>query len=392
MSALVSNNSTGAAELIDIEALLAPIPGENPAGENLQYAGLYDEVRKERRADEDFAQGDWRKTDTKSANWNQVVKLTTEAIFTTTKDLQAGAWLTEALVRLHGFVGLREGLKFMRGLHERFWDHVYPETDEDGLEARANSLAWFSNQLARSIKEVSITNTRGEENYSYFQWKESEEFDIPENLDSLDTETQERVNELKQRAATEGKITGEDWRKAKQKTRRAFYEETYAGLNACWDELQALDREMDEKFGRETPGLGELSKSLHEVRSLVEKLVKEKRVLEPDQPQFDDVREAAVVGEDGNGEVSQIRSSTGSVRSRQEGFRRLAEVSEYFRRTEPHSPVSYLVQRALKWGQMPLEAWLEDVIKEAGVLDNLRETLGLKTLSEGTNDDSDGES
>src|SRR4030095_13402926 len=133
MSAVVSNSST-TGELIDIEALLTPIPGDNPAGENLQYAGLYDEVRNERRADENIAQGEWRRTDTKSANWNQVIKLTTEAISTTTKDLQAGAWLTEALVKLHGVTGLRTGLKIMRGLHERFWDNVYPEADEDGFE------------------------------------------------------------------------------------------------------------------------------------------------------------------------------------------------------------------------------------------------------------------
>jgi len=373
-------------DVVDIEALLAPIAGENPAGENLQYAGLYDEVRKERRADEDFAQGEWRKSDTKSANWNQVAKLTTEAISTSTKDLQAAAWLTEALLKLHGFTGLRTGLKLMRGLHERFWDYVYPEADEDGFEGRANSLAWLSTQLARSVKDVPITNAPGRSNCSYLQWIESQEFDIPENLDALDADTQERINELKQRAATEGKTTGEDWRKAKQGTRRAFYEEIHTTLNECWEELQALDREMDEKFGRETPGLGELTKSLDEVRTQVEKLVKEKRILEPDEPGSEEQSQETDNGGQGNGEPSRFGSSSGPIKSRQDAFRRLAEVSEYFRRNEPHSPVSYLVERAVRWGRMPLESWLEDVIKEVGVLDNLRETLGLKTSSNGNTD------
>ena len=388
MSAVVSNSSI-AQELIDIEALLTSIPGDNPAGENLQYAGLYDEVRKERRADEDIAQGEWRKTDTKSANWNQVINLTTEAISTSTKDLQVAAWLTEALVKLHGFDGLRDGLKFVRGLHERFWEHVYPEADEDGFEARANSLAWLSNQVARSIKEVPITGAQGRENYSYFQWQQSEEFDIPENVEALDAEAQERINELRQQALAEGKITTEDWRKAKQNTRRAFCEVTYSSLNECREELQALDREMDEKFGRETPGLGELTKSLDEVRSLVEKLVKEKRILEPDATADEDSEaDYPATQENNNGTLA--GSATGPIRSRQEGFRRLIEVSEYFRRTEPHSPVSYLVERAVRWGRMPLESWLADVIKEAGVLDNLRETLGLKTFSN-NNDETSSE-
>jgi hypothetical protein len=39
--------------------------------------------------------------------------------------------------------------------------------------------------------------------------------------------------------------------------------------------------------------------------------------------------------------------------SRADALRRLAAVAAYFRRTEPHSPVSYLVQRAVRWGEMP---------------------------------------
>ena len=46
-------------------------------------------------------------------------------------------------------------------------------------------------------------------------------------------------------------------------------------------------------------------------------------------------------------------------------------------KSEPHSPVSYLVQRAVKWGNMPLDSWLQEVIKDEIVLANLRETLGV---------------
>lgn len=63
---------------------------------------------------------------------------------------------------------------------------------------------------------------------------------------------------------------------------------------------------------------------------------------------------------------------------RPDALRRLAGVAEFFRRTEPHSPVSYLVQRAILWGEMPLESWLEEVINNEDVLGRVRETLGLK--------------
>ena len=380
MSAVAQATSPASpAAVIDVEALLAPVVGENPAGESLQYAGLYDEVRKERRADEDLAQGEWKKSNTKSADWGEVVRLTTDALAGRTKDLQVGAWLAEALVKLHGFTGLRDGLRLVRGLHERFWEHVYPEVDEDGLEGRANSLAWLSGQLARTIKAVPFTGAPG---YSFLQWLESQEFDTPESLDGLDAETAARFEELRRRAEAEGRTTGEAWLKAKNATRRAFYEETYALLGECWAELEALDRVMDERFGRETPGLGDLTKSLDEVRTFVEKIVREKRLLEPDPAEEPD----AEAGGEADGDAGDGREATagtkGPIRTRQDAFKRLAEVSEYFRRTEPHSPVAYLVRRAIKWGEMPLEVWLEDVIKEAGVLDGLRETLGLGTTSE----------
>jgi type VI secretion system protein ImpA len=68
-------------------------------------------------------------------------------------------------------------------------------------------------------------------------------------------------------------------------------------------------------------------------------------------------------------------------RDRSEALRRLAAVAEFFRKTEPHSPISYLVQRAARWGEMPLEEWLREVIKDDVVLGGVRETLGIKEAS-----------
>ncbi len=70
---------------------------------------------------------------------------------------------------------------------------------------------------------------------------------------------------------------------------------------------------------------------------------------------------------------------TGAIQNRQDALKRLSEVAEYFRKSEPHSPVSYLVNRAVKWGEMPLESWLQDVIKDEAVIFQLRETLGINT-------------
>jgi type VI secretion system protein ImpA len=80
-----------------------------------------------------------------------------------------------------------------------------------------------------------------------------------------------------------------------------------------------------------------------------------------------------------NGGGQGLGVASGAVRSRQEALKRLEEVARYFRQTEPHSPVAFLVQRAVKWGNMDLNGWLDDVIKDQAVLSQLRETLGLQS-------------
>jgi type VI secretion system protein ImpA len=376
MSESSSQESTPA--VVDVEALLAPIEGENPVGPNLQYEGLHDELREARRAEDTLEQGDWVR-EPKAADWEQVESTAIEALKSRTKDLQVCSWLSEALVKRHGFVGLRDSLAVMRGLHERFWENVWPEIDEGDLEARANALAWMDRTLADAIKGVPITKSSGGESYTFLDWGDAQRFNIPTNLDEMSAEERAKFDELRATAEEENKVTGEKFRTAKFATSRKFYEEVFRTLNECWTEFQSLDRVMDEKFVRETPGLGALKKSLEGIRDTVEKIVKEKRELEPDPISPGEAGEEGL-SEAGTGGASGM--SSGPVRSRQEALNRLSEVAEYFRRSEPHSPVAYLVQRAIDWGHMPLDLWLENVIKDPGVLASLRDTLGLRS-SEG---------
>ncbi len=362
-----------AAAVIDVEALLVPVAGENPAGENLQYSGLHDEIREARRAEEALEQGDWQR-ELKTADWDRVLQLCRDALSQKTKDLQVAAWLTEALVQKGGLAGLRDGLRIARGLHEKYWDAVYPPVEDGDLEARANSLAWLDRQAAAAFQAVPLTKAPGA-SYSFVQMEDAKKLELPANAASLSAEALAALNQERERAASEGRITLETFTKARNATKRAFYEETASLLAECREEFKALDKVMDEKFGRETPGLGELRKSLERVGAWIDKTVKEKRVEEPDPT------EAGAEAAEGEGAAAGPGAATGPVKTRQDALRRLAEVADYFRRTEPHSPVSYLVQRAITWGQMPLDAWLTDVIKDGALLESIRETLGLNRQS-----------
>jgi len=356
--------------VLDLEVLLAPIAGENPCGENLQYSGLHDEIREARRAEDDVAQGDWVR-ELKTADWDRAFELAKESLSERTKDLQIAAWLAEAAVSLKGFPGLRDSLRLADGLlrNDAFWEKLYPEIDEgNDLEARANALAWLDRQAALALRKIELTKRPGA-NYNFLQHEEAKAYDFPADTSKLSPEALQQLEEKRARAQAEAKVTSEDIRKARSDTRRAFYEELFADVDACWTALKSLDGAMDARFERQTPGLGDLMKSLDGVRTLVEATVREKRIQEPD---------AAELAGAAAGEGGAAGGSGGPIKAREQALAQLGQVADYFRRTEPHSPVSYLVQRAISWGQMPLDTWLTDVIKDNNVLAHLRETLGLK--------------
>ncbi len=356
--------------VVDIDALLAPIPGDNPAGESQKYTGVYDEIREARRADDQLAQGDWVR-EPKAADWERTAEIAIDALTNRTKDFQICAWMSEALVKLYGADGLRDGLKVMLGLHRNFWEQAYPENDEGDLEGRANAISLMDRQAALALRESPLTGGVG---YSYIDWETSQAFNVGPDVPS------EQAEERRARAAEEGKTTSDDWLKAKQATPRAFYEKLYASLSDAWETFRALDQLTGDLYGNQAPSMGELKKAIDDVRTQVEKIVKEKRALEPDASDAQAGADGAGAATDSNGHApggAAHISVTGPIRSRQEAISRLGEVASFFRQTEPHSPVAYLVERAVKWCQMPLDAWLASVIKDPGVLDSIRETLGV---------------
>src|SRR5580658_2896461 len=83
------------------EDLLTPIAGENPAGQDLYYDKVFDQIKEARREEEDdLPAGDWGRSQVKKADHRAVIKLAGEALATRTKDLRLAGWLIEAQLRI----------------------------------------------------------------------------------------------------------------------------------------------------------------------------------------------------------------------------------------------------------------------------------------------------
>ncbi len=63
--------------------------------------------------------------------------------------------------------------------------------------------------------------------------------------------------------------------------------------------------------------------------------------------------------------------------SRDEAFRWLEAAADYLLAAEPHSPVPYLVRRAVAWGRLPLPQLMKEYQRSGYDLGALHNVLGL---------------
>jgi type VI secretion system protein ImpA len=344
--------------VINVDDCLQPIPGENPSGRNLAYEPAYDELREARRAEDDTLQGDWQRR-AKAADWDRVIELGTELLQAQTKDLQIAAWVTEALGRRSAFGGLRDGFLVMLGIQEQFWDTYYPEIDDGDLESRSGPFIFLDSVVTPLIRSIPLTRGFGGEQYSYFRWQESRATDnaglkSPEMMDAL---------------IAEGKITGQQFDDAVAQTPRPFYESLVEDLRQCIEALKALDESMDKRLGRDSPGVVSVRKALNDCRTILEPILNSKRLQEPgpedetESVDESDVSEAAETEDSYDGEELRVvaprrrtkptaRSSGGPISSVADAQQRILEATAYLREHDPISPIPFLVNRALRMGEL----------------------------------------
>lgn len=67
----------------------------------------------------------------------------------------------------------------------------------------------------------------------------------------------------------------------------------------------------------------------------------------------------------------------GMPSSREQAYRHLAQIADYLARTEPHSPVPYVIRRAVEWGNQPLGELLDELISADAESRRLWKLLGV---------------
>lgn len=351
--------------MLNFYPLLTPISISNPAGADATFSVVVDSISKARQFDDpSLDQGEWV-TDVKEADWNVVYEKCHELLATQSKDLKIASWLMEAATKIDHFEGMAAGFELVTRLCDEFWDCLYPLGSDGNFDQRAGNIRWLVTRSVQLAKEVPLTEGRG----SQYSW-----IDFETARSRLNTAAKQGMP----MAEIDGQPTPATMEAARLKSTKAFYESSINSLIHCLDMVANMETLMDSNLGADGPSFSPLKDILDTILKTVKRYgadvgLKAVGLAAPQSDHGADGSLAHSIQEHQQSNFSRV------IRTRQDALDQLREIADFFRATEPHSPVAYLADKAASWGDLPLHSWLKTVVKDPNSLAFVEEMLGVST-------------
>jgi type VI secretion system protein ImpA len=360
---------------IDLVTLLKPFEGDSSAGadprEDFSPQAPYRALRTARnaaRTTERAADADPNAEQSPPPEWRSVRQLGVKLLAETCKDLEVAAWLTEALVRAEGLAGLTAGAQLIAGLVRGFWDQgLLPPIDQEGISARVSPVEGLSGAtgdgtIVQPLRKLVLFSRPDGTPVPLYGFEQSVK---------LRGETD--ANRVKQRVAA-GVVPFEemerDARVAGAAVFAALRTEARAAL-AAWQDMSAV---FDTAAGIDGP-------STTRVRGVLESILEiAARFAPPEAAAPEAAPDDAVVMDDAEGAPAApgAKAAHAAPQNREDMLRELGRIADFFRRTEPHSPLSYTLDEAVRRGRMSLPDLLEELVPDANARGAILTQLGIK--------------
>jgi type VI secretion system protein ImpA len=354
--------------------LLAPIPGDDPVGPDLKWSNEFSEIERT------FSQGQDAIPATKppgfpggdaEEHFGRLMDLAWEFLETQSKDLRVASYLTAALLRMgmgpeddpfpaRCFAGLSFGLELLQGLMETYWDTLYP-----GIPSRAAALdALGTGGLPIAVRMVPLTEW-GHTYFHHRDWAKGGKLDKgPPDPDTL---------------------WAGNFQAGFDETDRDFYLALDREVKGSLERLEALEGFCKERFsaaGETPPRFGDLRQALQNMVSATEDLLEKKPAPASQAPPAPESApgEGGPVAVEASGEASTVQeapvgqatpaaapsvapqeapaparpaSSAGvDLRDPRQAPAAVAAAARVLREEDPRNPVSYLLLRGLRWGEL----------------------------------------
>lgn len=373
----------------NIDTLIAPIDGSHHGvGEDLIFDPRIDAIVAARQEDDPLlAQGNWV-TELKVADWDFVKNQCAELLSHTSKDMKLALWYVDALSHTDHLAGISQGLSLLQTLNDDYWLTMYPPLDgeEESMDIRAGLLSWFVKALTDDIKQLSLADTKVE-NYDYNYY-----------LTARDHDKQRQQNPDSE---TSNQLTLSDYNHAIKNSNETWQKALMSNLNKVTEQWQALTDQLNDLMGMDAPVFAPVT----------DLLIALKQHLHPLLPEYADttnsisqegVADTVNSTDDHESTKSNGNKSLASTKNvtltdfnpsnrdhqsnRRQALKLLAQIQEYFATNEPHSPVTFLLGRAIDWADMPLDQWLAHIIKNEDQLSMISDMVGIQPKRQSSDD------
>ncbi len=346
-------------DIYDLETLEAPITLDNPCGTdpridyslNSKYLKLKDdrsEARKiERQIDMD-GEGP-----SPLSFWSTALETGQEILANEAKDIEVAAWVAEASLRVHGLAGFSQSLLLGANLIDRYWDEIFPLPEDDDPDVRIAPFAGLNglnddSPVIQCIRRVSLVEASG----PYSLWEYQKALELENILDQS----------VKEERIGSGEITLDEFTQAVSSTSTEFYRDLIDSIHSVRENLDRLYNAYYQRVGADAPPAGGIRQALEEIEETLNIVARNKI-------------DAFEAGDDGSDsslsnqkqekfyEASEATQSK-IISGREDALSQLLSIAKFFRKHEPHSPISYVLEELVRRGRMSLPELLEELISD----------------------------
>lgn len=306
-------------------------------------------------------------------SWKRLSDQLCETFQKQTKDIELLSWLMVSQLYLDDtLIGFKNTLDLLNTLLTEHFDELNPVIPEASIKAQDEAgklresldfkMAAFSQMVGigenDSILYAPMSQVRLLGNVSYFTYQSAEmKGECPKLREDLKKDVSANADKYKTTI------------------------ETLKQCKTLCNDIYVLLGSKCQPSGVQTPNfmfiINHLDRILKSVGFLTGFSIEDKKVQtaeepvqdnnasSPAEPQTAAVQTVAVqtAGVVNNSQSFELLSKNSEV-TREQVFEELANIAKYFRSTEPHSPVSYLIEKAIRWGHLSLPELLNELISD----------------------------
>lgn len=368
-------------DIIDVASLLTAVSDDAPTGidirEDYSASSPYQVIKSLRASARTAERQSIHDGNSSQADefWRDIISQAPIILRDSAKDLEVACWFAEAMLRRHGFAGLKNAFQIIEGLLEHFWENLYPMPDEYGIETRVACLSGLNGEgaegaLLAPIRKVELTAGDSPGPYSLWQYKQAIEAQR-----APDEETrQKKISNLG--------FGMEDVQESVNQSSDDFIINLRDDLEICIESYKKIGALLDEYCGiHEAPPTRNIVEVMEECLSAVKHIGSHKFPV--DAPEENDTEEENTEDGESGATAAAKPQNKGPVANREDAFKQLLIIADFFKKTEPHSPVSYVLQKAVKWGNMPLDELIGELIPDDSSREKYSELTGVKPNDDG---------